>query len=401
MALAVPPGIDHPWGHVVRITYVTETYPPEVNGVALTVARTVSHLRQAGHDVDLIRPRQRHERRQADDQQWITHGFPIPMYPELRFGWVRHAAMVARLQRCQPDVVHVATPGPLGRTAVLAARAQGLPVTVDFRTNFHEYSRYYRLGGLLPVIRHHLRLLARAADLTFVPTEGLRQTLLEQGFERLEVVGRGVDAQAFSPRWRDGRLRAQWGADVHTPVVLYVGRLAAEKNVALAFQAWERARALCPETRMVVVGDGPLRAGLQRRWPQACFMGTLRGPALARAYASADVFAFPSLSETFGNVTLEAMASGLCTVAFKAAAAGVLIEDGRNGRVVPPEQPDAFLDAVCQACTALPSLGPLRAEARQRARMSDWNEVMRRFAGHLQDLVHQREVGHARDTCLV
>lgn len=385
----------------MRITYVTETYPPEINGVALTVARTVAHLRQAGHDVDLIRPRQRHEQRQADDQQWITHGFPIPMYPELRFGWVRHAAMVARLQQVQPDIVHVATPGPLGRTAVLAARALDLPVTVDFRTNFHEYSRYYRLGGLLPLIRHHLRLLARAADLTFVPTEGLRQTLQTQGFERLEVIGRGVDAQLFSPRWRDGRLREAWGAEACTPVLLYVGRLAAEKNVALALQAWDRARAIRPETRMVVVGDGPLRASLQRRWPQACFMGTLRGQALARAYASADVFVFPSLSETFGNVTLEAMASGLCTVAFDAAAAGVLIEDGRNGRVVPPDQPDVFIDAVCQSSAALTTLGPLRAEARQRARSSDWNEVLRRFAGHLQDVVQQREVSHARDTCLV
>lgn len=401
MALAEGLGVHHPWGLPVRITYVTETYPPEVNGVALTVARTVRHLRDAGHEVDLVRPRQRHERRGADAQQWITHGFPIPMYAELRFGWVRKAAMRARLQHTQADVVHVATPGPLGRTAVLAARAQGLPVTVDFRTNFHEYSRYYRLGGLLPVIRHHLRLLARAADRTFVPTEGLRQTLLAQGFERLEVIGRGVDAQTFSPRWRDARLRSQWGAQAHTPVLLYVGRLAAEKNVALALTAWDRVRQSQPDARMVVVGDGPLRASLQRRWPQACFMGMLRGEALARAYASADVFVFPSLSETFGNVTLEAMASGLCTVAFDAAAAGVLIENGRNGCVVPPGDSEAFVNTVCQASLKVDALSPLRAAACARARLSDWNEVQRCFAGHLQAVVQQRGLSDAHDTCLV
>ena len=385
----------------MRITYVTETYPPEVNGVALTVARTVQHLRDAGHEVDLVRPRQQHERRGADAQQWITHGFPIPMYAELRFGWVRQAAMRARLQHTQADVVHVATPGPLGRTAVMAARAQGLPVTVDFRTNFHEYSRYYRLGGLMPLIRHHLRLLAQAADRTFVPTEALRQTLMAQGFERLEVIGRGVDAQAFSPLWRDDGLRAQWGAQRHTPVLLYVGRLAAEKNVALALEAWERVRQSQPDARMVVVGDGPMRSSLQRRWPQACFMGMLRGEALARAYASADVFVFPSLSETFGNVTLEAMASGLCTVAFDAAAAGVLIENGRNGCVVPPGDSEAFVNAVCQASLRVDALSHLRAAACAKARLSDWNEVQRCFAGHLQAVVQQRGVSDAHDTCLV
>lgn len=385
----------------MRIAYVTETYPPELNGVALTVARTVDHLRAHGHRVDLIRPCQRGEKRGVGPHHWLTWGCPIPMYPDLRFGWASPAAMRRRLEHHRPDLVHVATPGPLGQVAVRAARAVGVPVSADFRTNFHRYSRYYGLGWSENLIHRLLRSMHNAADLNFVPTEELRTELSAEGFERLSVIGRGVDANQFSPHWRSHALRRTWQADDHTPVLLYVGRLAAEKQVDLALHAWTQVRTCHPQARMVVVGDGPQRRQLQQRWPEAIFTGVLRGEDLSRAYASADVFLFPSQSETFGNVTLEAMASGLCVVAFDIAAASVLIESALNGFLVPADDQRGFCDTAVRAVSCLGELEALRVLARGRARLADWHEVLRSQGLQMAALAEPQGVAHGRTVCVV
>lgn len=361
----------------MRIAYVTETYPPEVNGVSLNVARTIDHLRQEGHAVDLIRPRQPGEAHQTDATQWLTFGCAIPMYPELRFGLAMPSTVRRRFEDGRAELVHIATPGPLGHVAARVARSMGLPVTVDFRTNFHRYSHYYGLGWGESLIKRVMKSLHDAADLSFVPTQSLQTALSSEGFERLEVVGRGVDAQRFSPRWRCDRQRSAWGASPHTPVMLYVGRLAAEKQVDLALQAWTRTRAVCPHAIMVVVGDGPRGQELRKRWPNAIFTGVLCADALARAYASADIFLFPSQSETYGNVTLEAMASGLCVVAFKDAAAQELIRDGSNGFVVPAGDREGFCVTAAHVASHLAFQGRLREQARQRACMNDWPSTLR------------------------
>lgn len=362
----------------MRIAYVTETYPPEVNGVSMSVAKAVEHLRQEGHFVDLIRPRQAGEpHASAQEGEWLTAGCAIPMYPELRFGLALPGAVRRRLESVRADLVHIATPGPLAHVAARVARSMHLPVTVDYRTNFHRYSHYYGLGWCEGLIKRIMKSLHDGADLSFVPTQGLQAVLSAEGFERLEVVGRGVDAHRFSPRWRCDRQRSAWGASPHTPVMLYVGRLAAEKQVDLAMQAWVRARSVCPHAIMVVVGDGPRGRELRRRWPNAIFTGVLSGDALARAYASADVFLFPSQSETFGNVTLEAMASGLCVVAFKEAAAADLIRDGQEGFVVPTGDREAFCAAAADTVSRLAFLVRLREQARSRACMNDWNTTLK------------------------
>jgi glycosyltransferase involved in cell wall biosynthesis len=316
----------------VRIAYVTETYPPELNGVALTTQRTVQFLRDAGHEVQLIRPRQHAEAARDDGQEWLTPGFPIPLYPALRFGLARTAQFMRRWQAWRPHVVHVATPGPLGHAAVHAARQLGLVVTTDFRTNFHGYARYYHMGWAKHMIAACLRRFHNRANCCFVPTLALARQLRLEGFQRVEVQGRGVDTRLFTPEHRSVALRAAWNApDPQQVVMLYVGRLAAEKNVLLALRAFQAARRLRPLTRMVVVGDGPMRARLEHDFPAAEFVGPKSGEALAAHYASADLFLFPSQSETFGNVTLEALASGLAVVAVDLAAAAAGAARRRGG----------------------------------------------------------------------
>lgn len=366
----------------MRIAYVTETYPPELNGVSLTVERTVRHLRGRGHHVELIRPRQPGEIPLATHDELRTLGCPIPMYADLRIGLASQATLRQRFERTAPEIVHAATEGPLGWSALHAAASLGLPVTSDFRTNFHQYSRYYGLGWLAPVVYDYLRRFHNHGQRTFVPTEAMRRELAHSGFDRVEVVGRGVDTLRFAPDKRSEALRAGWAAG-RGPVLLYVGRLAAEKNVTLALCAFEAVRARLPETTMLVVGDGPLRKRLASQFPAARFVGALRDDELAAHYASADLFVFPSVSETFGNVTLEALASGLPVVAFDTAAAAEHVDDCGNGLLAPVGEERAFIAAVCSlACQHL-HLELMRTHARRSALKASWPEVLGRFETRL------------------
>lgn len=371
----------------MQIAYVTETHPPEINGVALTVARTIGYLRGRGHVVDVIRPAQPGERRGHGQDDWLSAGWPIPMYSEMRFGLSRPVTLARRFTARGAQLVHVATEGPLGWAAVTAARRLGITTTSDFRTNFHQYSRYYGIGWLEPAIRAYLRRFHNRTQRSFAPTSIARRDLLQAGFERVDVVGRGVDLQRFSPARRDPSLRRHWGGG-DGPVLLYVGRLAAEKNVELALRAFGHARQHEPSTRMVVVGNGPCRPALARAHPDAVFVGQQTGDALAAHYASADAFVFPSQSETFGNVTLEALASGLPVIAFDLAAAAEFVVDRVNGRLVTAGDEAAFITATCWMATLHRSLQPLRTAARGSVARYDWDSVLHGFESRLLETVH-------------
>ena len=389
--------------HPVHIAFVTETYPPEINGVALTVARAVNHLRSAGHTVQLLRPRQRGECALQVADEWRTSGLPIPMYPELRLGWVGAAALRRHWSQAPPDLVHAATPGPLGWTALRVARAAGLATSADFRTNFHAYSRHYGLGMIAPALLAYLRRLHALADLNFVPTPALSHSLAQQGFARLQVVGRGVDSMHFGPQQRSASLRARWGVDDDaTPVLLHVGRLAPEKNVSLVLRSWRALRAQQPGLRLVVVGDGPLRERLQAEHPEVLFTGMLRGDELARAYASADLFLFPSLTDTFGNVLLEALASGLAVVSFDLAAAALHIRHGYSGWLAAPGDDIGFIDLAWRALQVLAddraAAQALRQQALRAALSADWDSQLALFERRLRMVLAERQsaaVGHA------
>jgi glycosyltransferase involved in cell wall biosynthesis len=375
----------------MQLAYVTETYPPEVNGVALTAARTVRGLRARGHAVQVVRPRQPGETALEGSGEWRVPGVPIPMYPALRIGLPVVGRLTRRWSAQRPDIVHVATEGPLGWAALRAARLLGIPVTSDFRTNFDQYSAHYGLGWLAGGVRAYLRQFHNATQRTLVPTAAVRAALTRQGYQRLDVVGRGVDCEQFSPAHRSDALRASWGATDATPVLLYVGRLASEKNVPLAARAFESVRTRVPGARLVVVGDGPLRDELRVRVPDACFPGSLRDEALARHYASADIFLFPSVTETFGNVTLEALASSLLVVAFRSGAAAVHIDDCSNGVLAEPGDDQGFIAGACAVAQQFRSLAPMRRGARDAALAAGWDHVISRFEAVLADVADAME----------
>ena len=309
----------------------------------------------------------------------LVRGAPIPCYPHLRLGLPAGRTLRRLWRNRPPDLVHIATEGPLGWSALCAARALDIAVSSDFRTNFQAYSGHYRLGWLRGPIAAYLRRFHNLSGCTMVPTEALRSQLQAAGFERTVVVARGVDTQLFDPARRSQALRQQWGVVGDERVVLYVGRLAAEKNLDLLLQAFAVMRQADPRTRLVLVGDGPLGDSLRRQCPTAVFAGQRSGAELAAHYASADLFVFPSLTETYGNVTPEAMASGLPVLAFDHAAAGQLIVHGESGWLAPCADAAAFV----QLAQRLAGDGAATRRAGQAARRSvlelGWDGIVRQI----------------------
>lgn len=367
----------------LRIAVVTETWPPEINGVALTMQRMVQGLLARRHHVQLIRPRQKAEAalQPVDGMETLLlPGFSIPRYPELRFGFPARSALKKAWQANPPDLVHVATEGPLGWAALSVALKLDIPVTTDFHTNFHAYSEHYGIGWLRAPISSYLRHFHNRALHTFVPNEGLRQEMEVQRYRNLAVLGRGIDTALFDPRRRSRELRHRWGVNDDELVALYVGRLAPEKNLDMVAQSFKALRSHHHlNARMVWVGDGPARAELEAQNPDHVFAGMKSGEELAAHYASADIFLFPSLSETFGNVTLEAMASGLAVLAYDYAAAAEYVRHGHNGLTAPFADQQAFCDLATRLALEPELVGMLGKNARSDTESMSWEAVCDKF----------------------
>lgn len=358
----------------MRLVLVTETFPPEVNGVARTLHRWVDTFRQRGHEVLVIRPRQKAETAAAE----LTVGIPIPLYRQLRFGLARPRRIANLLRQLQPDLVHIATEGPLGWAALLACQRLRIPMATSFHTNFDQYLAYYRLGIFRPPLIAYLRWFHNEARVTLVPSAGILRRLEHLGFQRVEVWSRGVDGECFHPRHRDHEFRHALGLGANDVLLLYVGRLAAEKNLADLINHFETLRhRLGPaagRVRLALVGDGPLAARLTAQaFPGLFLPGTQVGGQLSRWYASSDVFVFPSQSETFGNVVREAMASGLPVVAYDSPGVNEQVVHEENGLLVPAD--GDLADALLHLCRDTKQRQELGHAARQSVEKQTWGPV--------------------------
>ena len=373
----------------MRIAMITETYPPEVNGVARTVKEMVEGLRNRGHSIELTRPRQNgHDHPFIDGNlvERLGRGLAIPRYPQLKMGLPAKGALLRAWSEQRPDIVHIATEGPLGWSAVSAARSLKLRVATDFHTNFQTYSRHYGLGWLASPVMGYLRRFHNRADCTMVPTLELAEALTAAGFRGLKVVGRGVNPAVFSPVKRSKELRARWGAGDDTPVALCVSRFAPEKNFPLVIRAYEAMRQARPDTKLVLVGDGPMADKLRQQNLGYVIAGRLVNGELSAHYASGDIFIFPSTSETFGNVTLEAMASGLGIVAYRYAAAREHLQHGISALLPEADDEASLIAASRRLALDLPLARRLGAAARAAAESLTWDRIASDFESVLSDV---------------
>ncbi len=331
----------------LRILIVSDTWAPQVNGVVMTLRYTIRELERMGHVVDTLLP----------------DGFrsvPCPTYPEIRLALFVRRELERRIKAFAPDALHIATEGPLGLAARAHCLQSGRPFTTAYHTQFPEYV-HARLRVPLAATYAWMRRFHAPAHTTMVPTPALRDRLAARGFSRLALWSRGVDTALFrpGPHMTNG---------VRRPVFLYVGRLAVEKNLD-AFLALD-----LPGSKWVV-GDGPCRADLSRRFPDARFFGARSGQALAWYYRQADAFVFPSRTDTFGLVLLEAMASGTPVAAFPVTGPIDVVRPGVSG-ILDEDLRDA----------ALRALDLSRSDARAHAEAFSWERASRQFVANLYPL---------------
>lgn len=368
----------------MKIDIVTDTFAPDVNGVAMTLGRLSDGLKKLGHRVHVIRT--------GDGKrgETVAASIPLPGYKEVRVGLPGPFKLRKRWLRKRPDAIYVATESPLGKSALKAARTLGIPVATGFHTNFHEYMERYHLGGLQPMALAYLKRFHGKADCTLVPSVEMIDKLKAEGFGNVHLLGRGVDTELFDPAKRCETLRSGWGASTGSPVAIVVGRVAAEKNLDLAIRSFEAMRATVPDLQCVMVGDGPIREKLAAKHPWVHFAGMRTGEDLAKHYASADILLFPSETETFGNVVLEGMASGLATVAYDYAAAARFIDHEKNGLKAGKGDEEAFIIQAKAALNMRPG-NKVRATARELALTQGWEAVVADFEKQLLAISGQSE----------
>lgn len=327
----------------MRVALFTEVFLPKVDGVVNTLCRVLEHLRQRGHEGLVFAP-------EGGPESFAgarVIGLPsilIPIYPDLKL--VPPVVDVeAELMAFEPDAVHIINPVSLGLAGFRAARMLGVPVVASYQTDLPGFAERWGLGMLKEPLWVYFRWLHNQADLNLCPSRATQRELLSQGFERVEVWGRGVDTSRFSPAHRSEQRRMRLsGGHPEAPLLIYVGRLSPEKRVDWLLPVL---RAL-PEARLAIVGAGPSRPILERlfKGTKTVFTGYLGGEDLAQAYASGDIFVFPAANETFGNVVLEAMASGLPVVAPRAGGPLDLVTHGETGLLFDPQDQADLVNAV-------------------------------------------------------
>lgn len=375
----------------LHIALVTETWLPDINGVASSLFYLMQQLKQMGHRITVIAP----EPAQAVavdttlgvaiDEKITVKGMPIPHYSHLRMGLPNKQLLLQKFTALKPDIVHIATEGLLGLTALKVAKKLKIKVSSGYHTSFDDFSRHFGWTLLSSTIMRYLKYFHNRCEATCVPSDKTLQQLQQQGIKNLYLVGRGINKQLFNPQKRNLNLRQAWGAGEETTVLMYVGRVSPEKGIETVIEGFQalQLRQLYRHFKLVIVGDGPAKASLMEKYQKRdlpehqqdiIFTGFQTGENLAEHYASGDAFIFASQVETFGNVVVEAMASGLPVFAYKDAVAGILV-DTSCGETVPIEQKIGQKNTFIEMVANLPKLQQLhamRAVAEQKVENFSW-----------------------------
>lgn len=379
----------------LKIAIVTETWPPEINGVAHALLQLCKGLQKQGHKILLICPEQHHVCTEFKPyNECLVKAHCIPKYSNLQFGRLQFLKIHQAVEAFAPDIIHIVTEGSLGLAAQQLAKFHKIQVSSGFHSSFQEFSRFFDLVFLLKPIQGYLKWFHNNTDLTCVPSRDTAQALKQFDIScPVAIVGRGVDPDTFSPKWRSSDLRYAWGVSGDTRVMLYVGRLSPEKEIDVLIKTYFVLRQLHQQDiRLVIVGDGPDRTRLQQlnQDGSILFTGSLTGKNLSEVYASADVFCFASQVETFGNVVLEAMASGLPVIAYDYACANLHVRHGQTGWLSRLGNQQDFI----QQLLGLPDLHRLRqmgVQARKKAETVGWQYPVRQFEQALYSLVRHQE----------
>ncbi len=359
----------------MRVAYFTESLLPLVDGVSLTLARLFGTLEQRAVDFRIYSPFQPPEPVSWSGRVQQLPFLRFPLYPAYRVSLPARKRLQRELGGFNPDLIHLVSPTPTAMWAQRYARSHGIPVVSSFHTHFVSYFRYYHVGWMESEGWRFLRWFYLRCDRVFAPSLSIIDELRRHGIHNVDLWSRGIDPLEFSPEHRDSALRKDLGASDNTPILLLVSRLVKEKDLGDLVDIDRRLRERGVQYRFVLIGDGPLRENLERDLPHAYFAGHLTGHELARWYASADVFVFPSTTETLGNVVLEALASGLPAVVTDRGGPQDLILEGESGFIIPGNDTAEMADRLELLLRDSKLRRKLSACARGSARSRSWNAI--------------------------
>lgn len=367
----------------MRIALFTGAYNHIADGVSLTLNRLVGYLENQGATVQVYAPTVSKPALRHAGTLVPVPSISAPGRPEYRVSLGLGRGAHESLTEFRPHLFHIATPDLLGLAGLRSARRAGKPVVASYHTHFASYLDYYRIGFLEGATWSYLRWFYRQCLQVYVPTPSMTRVLEANGIEgNLRLWPRGVDSTLFHPSRRSNEWRESRGIDPSVPVVTFVSRLVAEKGLDVLVKVLHGLSERQIDHRAVIVGEGPERQSLQEKLPGAIFEGHQTGSALATAYASSDIFLFPSETETFGNVTLEALASGLPAVVANATGSNALVEDGANGFLATPRNADQFLEKVEILLRDDELRLRMGREARARAEHYDWSRVLAQIVSY-------------------
>lgn len=360
-----------------RIVIFSDTYFPHVNGVSNTLSQYLQFLKKTRQPYLLISPKYKsiHWDKELGFNIHKVRSIKFPFYPTAKVPLPSKKKLTKILDEFKPDIIHAMTEFSLGYFGMKYARSHNIPFVSNFSSYFDIGLKHYKIGFLKRPLNNYLRWFHNKADLTTCPSDVTRDYLLDIGIAPVKVFTRGVDRKVFSPSFRSINLRKTWDAENKT-VFLYVGRISGEKDIYVLCQAYKYlSEEVREKTKLVITGDGPILKKLIRNYPEITFTGQLTGVELSKHYASSDVFVFPSASETFGNVCLEAMSSGLPAIVVNQGGVKTFVKDRVNGLVVEPKDSEEFQKAMVLMVLNSNLRNSLTVKAIETAKERTWDEV--------------------------
>jgi len=370
----------------VKLAIFSDTFFPQINGVSRVLGKYLDYMDEKGIDYTLLVPEQ--EGALYNGTVIGFGGVKFPLYPELKIAVPRYKRLKNGLRPLQPDLVHLVTPFSMGLAGIKYAKACNLPIIASYHTNFDQYLSYYHLPLLARPINRYMKWFHSFSQINFCPSTETLQQLQGLGIGNLEICPNGVDKSMFSPQYRSNQIRRILSMDEKTPILLYVGRIAPEKGLNVLIKAVKILNQSHTQFKLVMVGDGPDRERLTKaNIDNVVFLGYKTGSELQDIYASADIFVFPSTTETFGNVILEAMSSGLPIVAARAGGVKDNVIDMYNGITFTPDNPMEMTGAIQKLVDDQGLRSQLSINAASYALTKTWDGVFDSFFARLQYLL--------------
>lgn len=377
----------------MKLALFSDTFHPQINGVARTLKRFTSYLETNGVDYKVIMPSFEEVQETEGKQYYAMKSLPLFLYPECRLAIPQFKALNDELNKFKPDLLHIATPFNIGLFGMRYGKKESIPMVASYHTHFDRYLAYYHLDFLSPLLWRYLQWFHKPFEKIFVPSEETRKILYTKSFTSIEIWSRGVDCMMFTPQNRDFHVREEYKI-TQKYIFLFVGRLAPEKDLNILKEMIDKLPSpLSENVHWLIVGDGPSRRDVEQwetEYSNVTCAGYLSGEDLARVYASADLFVFPSSTETFGNVVLEAAASGLPAIVSDSGGVAEIVQDGVTGRICKAREADSFIQNIVSIMEDPMLLGSMKRKARNYAMTQSWSAIFGNLLMQYEEVIYTK-----------